>query len=120
MNSVYYTQFLETKFVPQYNSLILQERKSTVFMTDNASSHASKYTADFLKVTKIFGDRLMTWPEQSPDLNSCENLWSAVKREIYQGGKQYSNCNDLWVSIKASCESQAEILIRQHIKSMDN
>ena len=52
----------------------------------------------------------MTWPAQSPDLNPCDNLWSAVKREIYQGGKQYSNCNHLWVSIKASCESQADIL----------
>ena len=62
----------------------------------------------------------MTWPAQSPDLNPCENLWSAVKREIYQGGKQYSNCNDLWASIKASCESQAEMLIPQLIGSMDN
>ena len=34
--------------------------------------------------------------------------------------KQYGNCNDLWASIKASCESQAEMLIPQLIGSMDN
>ena len=58
MNSVYYTQFLKTNCSPYDDSLKFKERKSTIFMHDNAPSHASKYTADFLKASKIFGDRL--------------------------------------------------------------
>ena len=66
--------------MPCYNSLTLKERKSTIFIHDNAPSHVSKCTADFLKATKIFGDQLMTWSAESLDLNPCVNLWSAVKR----------------------------------------
>ena len=37
-------------------------------------------TADKQKITKL-------WSPSSPDLNPTENLWSIIKTELYEGGK---------------------------------
>ena len=33
----------------------------------------------------------MLWPPASPDLNPIENLWSVVKRKLYEAGEQYNS-----------------------------
>ena len=51
----------------------------------------------------------MVWPPSSPDLNPIEDLWSTLKRKIYDGGRQYSSKQRLWEAILASSnEIQAE------------
>ena len=45
-----------------------------VFMQDNAPSHASKFTREWLAKKGVKEDHLMTWPPASPDLNPIENF----------------------------------------------
>ena len=40
------------------------------------------------------------WPPASPDVNSIENLWSIVKRKLYEAGKQYHSKKELKEAIK--------------------
>lgn len=52
----------------------------------------------------------MAWPPSSPDLNPIENLWSILKRKLYEGGWQFTYKQRLWQVILASSkEIQAEI-----------
>ena len=42
----------------------------------------------------------MDWPPQSPDLNLIENLWSIIKRKVYENGHQFSSKKNPWERIK--------------------
>ena len=48
----------------------------------------------------------MDWPPQSPDLSPIENMWSIIKRKVYENGRQFGNKKDLWEAIK---ETSAQI-----------
>ena len=41
------------------------------------------------------GDTLMTWTPCSPDLN----LWSIIKKGVYEGGEQFTSKDALWEKI---------------------
>ena len=41
------------------------------------------------------GRRYMNWPPNSPDLNTIENLWSIVKRKVYEDARQFDNKDEL-------------------------
>eukprot|EP00171_Calliarthron_tuberculosum_P007535 IDg7535t1 len=41
------------------------------------------------------GIDLLDWTSIRPDINSIENLWGVLIRDIYAGSKQYQNINDL-------------------------
>ncbi len=67
----------------------------------------------------IKGEKLMVWPPSSPDLNPIENLWSILKRNIYEGARQLASKQLLWEAILTSCkEIQAETL-QKFSSSMD-
>ena len=51
----------------------------------------------------IAGNKIMTWPPQSPDLNPIENLWATIKRRVYPADKQYTSQEQLWEAIKDVC-----------------
>ena len=38
----------------------------------------------------------MTLPPCSPDLNPIGQLWSILKRRIYEGGEQFTSTDELW------------------------
>ena len=89
-------------------------------MHDNAQSHASRYTRDFL-ASKGFKDaKLMVWSPASPDVNPIENLWSIVKRKLYEAGKQYHDGkNELKEAIKECCKTISRETIKNLTNSMD-
>ena len=100
MNSVNYCSFLEENLLPWLNSQDGATQRNLIVQQDNAPSHASRYTKGWLSDKGISGERLMDWPPQSPDLNPIENLWSIIKRKVYQNGVQFSSKQDLWDRIK--------------------
>ena len=74
-------------------------------MHDNAPSHASRYTRDFLASNGFKDVKLMVWPPASPDVNPTENIWSMVKRKLYEASKQYHSKNELKEAIKECCKT---------------
>ena len=71
----------------------------TIFMHDNAPSHSARATATFLETMGFVGDTHMTFSQCSPDLNPIENLWSIIKKGVYEGGEQFTSKDALWEKI---------------------
>ena len=61
----------------------------------------------------------MVWPPASPDVNPIENLWSIVKRKLYEAGKQYHSKNELKEAIKECCKAVSSETIKNLTSSMD-
>uniref|UniRef100_A0A3B3D7C4 Tc1-like transposase DDE domain-containing protein n=1 Tax=Oryzias melastigma TaxID=30732 RepID=A0A3B3D7C4_ORYME len=53
-----------------------------VFQRDNAAAHNIHLTGSFQEVNLI----ILDFPASSPDLNSIENIWRWIKREVYKNG----------------------------------
>ena len=58
----------------------LYDHEDWIFMQDNAPSHSSKLTMQYLEEK---GVSLMEWPANSPDLNPIENIWGEIKRRLH-------------------------------------
>lgn len=61
----------------------------------------------------------MICPPASPYLNPIENLWSIVKRKLYEAGKQYHSKNELKEAIKECCKTISSETIKNLTTSMD-
>ncbi|MGL5955124.1 MAG: transposase [Brevinema sp.] len=90
-----------------------------IFIQDNAPSHMSKYSTEWLARKGLKEEKLMTWPPCSPDLNPIENLWSIIKCEIYKGGKQYTSLNSVWKAVVAAARNVDGEQIKTLTESMD-
>ena len=119
MNSANYCSFLEANFLPWMNSQCDDVKQSLIFQQDNAPSHASRYTKDWLADQGRTGDRIMNWPPQSPDLSPIENLWSIMKRKVYENGRQFVSKNDLWEAIKETSAQISPEVIKKLTSSVD-
>ena len=120
MNSEFYTQFLNDNFFTWYESQSANFKQNCIFMQDNAPSHASRYTKNFLAQKGFVNEKIMDWPPASPDLNCIENLWSIVKNKIYEGNKQYATLDELWGAIVRVCKNVDSVVIEKLTGSMDN
>ena len=119
VNSEQYCILLEEAFIPWLDKLSPTKKKQLIFQQDNAPSHSSRYTKAWLGNKGIKGKNLMVWPPNSADLNPIENLWSIMKRRIYQEGKQYSSKETLWQAIKEVWEGIEPEIILSLTSSMD-
>ena len=119
MNSANYCTFLDENFMPWLNSQDFGIKESIIFQQDNAPSHASRFTKSWLASVGITGERLMDWPSQSPDLNLIENLWSIIKRKVYEKERQFANKKDLWERIKEICFQISSEVVKKLTSSVD-
>ena len=113
-------KILKENFVPWYRrQRPAAFKKKIIFMQDNAPSHAARYTIEFLAKFGFKGDKLMTWPPSSPDLNPIENYWSILKRRIYSGFQQDTSKDELWHGICQAAMSIGADEIQKLTKSVD-
>ena len=111
MNSGNYCTFLEENLMPWVNSQNNDVKQNIIFQQDNAPSNASRFTKSWLSGVGTTGQRLMDWPSQSPDLNPIENLWSIIKTQVYEKGRQFGNKKELWERIlKVSSQISPEVV----------
>ena len=61
----------------------------------------------------------MDWPPQIPDLSPIENLWSIMKRKVYENGRQFVSKNDLWEAIKETSAQISPEVIKKLTSSVD-
>ncbi len=91
-----------------------------VFMQDNAPSHASNKTRVFLPANGFLGNELLDWPSPIENKNLMENLWSNVENEVYSGGRQISNNEQLSAKISEVCDGISPSTIHKLTKSVHN
>ena len=68
-----------------------------IFMQDGASYHSSNYIIDWLEENNV---EYLEWPAQSPDLNLIENVWAAVRNELFNRRAKIRNSDDLWTQAR--------------------
>ena len=87
---------------------------------DSAPAYVSKSTRAYLEGKVIAGNKNMSWPAESPYLNSTDNLWEIIKRHVYPADKQYISEEQLWEAIKDVCAALEPQEIQNLTSSMDN
>lgn len=112
MNSVNYTDLLESELIPFMDDFMGAD---SIFQQDNASIHASKHTKEWLVDHDIIS---LDWPPCSPDLNPIENLWGILARKVYQNGRQFSNVSALKVEIHNCWREISVELLKKLVDSM--
>lgn len=119
MTAKTYCDLLKESLIPWYNSQSEKNRADLLFQQDNAPVHVAKYTKDWLSRQGFDTNKVMTWPPNSPDINPIENLWSIIKRKVYQNGRQYACKNELWEAIKQACMDVEPSAIKKLTESVD-
>ncbi|KAG1060166.1 hypothetical protein G6F42_028064 [Rhizopus arrhizus] len=69
------------------------ERHQVIFQHDNDPKHTSKVVKEYLQRQS---HNFLQWPEQSPDLNSIENIWSLLKRRLNDYETAPKGMNELY------------------------
>jgi transposase len=112
LNADGYQQLIEDELIECQN-----RNNNMIFQQDNAPIHVARSTMKWFETHNI---KVLNWPPLSPDLNPIENIWGIMAREIYDGGKQFSNVNELKTAIQNSWNNVDEEIIKKLINSMNN
>lgn len=119
MNSANYCAFLEKNFLPWFERQDEARKQDMILMQDNAPSHASRYSKEWLGTKGFKNDSLMEWPANSPDLNPIEHFWSILKASVYKDGKQYGSKKDVWAAIQKATKDIKPETVGKLTKSVD-
>ena len=80
------------------------------FQQDNDPKHTAHIVRDYLSARAAEGTlKVLSWPSQSPDINSIENLWSIVDnscadRKPQNEDQLFEILKDAWRSLPSSME----------------
>ena len=101
-------------------------RRQLIFMlgnqTDNAPSHAERPGLNILLFASlsIKNETLMTWLPCSSYLNPIEQLWSILKRKVYDWGQQFASKEVIWNKIFRVASTMPPFQIRRLTSSVDS
>lgn len=109
-----YCETLEQYLHPMMN-IHVQNNHSVLFQQDNAPIHTAHVTCDWLRFNFI---RVMDWPARSPDLNPIENVWGALVRDVYRGGRQFYSVPELQSAVLTSWDKISVQLLQSLVSSM--
>ena len=70
--------------------------KGYILMRDNAPSHISEKTIEFIERAKI--NERKEWQVYSPDLNPIKNVWGLIKSQLMK--KEINKKSELIIEIK--------------------
>ena len=77
MNTEKYLKVTEKKLVTDLSNTF--PGRSEVFLQDSVPCHKAKKVMKYMKEIIL---KVLDWPENSPDLNPIENLWSIIKLRL--------------------------------------
>lgn len=95
-------------------------KRKRVFMQDNATSHAARFTIQSLAKLGIKNEQIMVWLPSSPDLEPKENIWSVLKKKIYVEARQFAFKDQLWFAIITAATDIEPDDIKNPTSSMDD
>ena len=109
---------MEKNFIPWFKKQKFSFRNLKLIQ-DSTPSQVAKNSLQYLQKIGFSGHRLIKWPAYSPDLNPIENIWSILKRMIYQDGRQFLTKDELWQAIFDAADSLAPDVVASLTNRMD-
>ena len=103
INSIKYLQTLQENLLPE---MFLGEK----LQQDNAPAHNSILSKTWFSENGL--EILENWPPNSPDINIIENVWSLLKKRVFQ--RHPKNIEELW----PFCQEEFESIPLEYIQNL--
>ena len=86
-----------------------------IFIDDNTRAHRALMADGYLESEDI---QQMTWPANSPDMNSIEHAWDALERAIEMRQPPSRTILELKIALVEECEGIPQAFLNSFINSM--
>jgi hypothetical protein len=88
---------------------------SHIWLMDNAPAHAAQATQQYLRSSGI--ETCKNWPPNSPDPNPIENVWAAMKRQVY--AKHHNTLAELKAAVQQAWAGLPVSTLKTLMASLD-